>query len=91
MDPIPQPVEHPAMGNGQGSAGNVIAAICSFFIPGLGQLVQGRLLSAILWFLAACIAGAITWVLTLSLFPFGWFLVSVFACINAAMYRRPAG
>jgi hypothetical protein len=31
---------------GQGSAGNVIAAVCSFFIPGLGQLVQGRLLMA---------------------------------------------
>ena len=26
---------------GQGSSGNVIAAVCSFFIPGLGQLVQG--------------------------------------------------
>lgn len=75
--------------SGQGSAGNVIAAICSFFIPGLGQLVQGRLLSAILWFVAACIAGVVTWVLTLSLFPFGWFVVSVFACINAAVYRRP--
>ena len=33
---------------GQGSAGNVIAAICSFFIPGLGQLVQGRILAALL-------------------------------------------
>ncbi len=25
---------------GQGSTGNVIAALCSFFIPGLGQLIQ---------------------------------------------------
>jgi len=25
----------------QGSGGNVIAAICSIFIPGLGQLVKG--------------------------------------------------
>ena len=41
------------MSNAQGSAGNVIAAICSVFIPGRGQLVQGRLVSAILWFLAA--------------------------------------
>ena len=32
------------MTTGQGSAGNVIAALCSVFIPGLGQLVQGRLL-----------------------------------------------
>jgi TM2 domain-containing membrane protein YozV len=28
---------------GQGSGGNVLAALCSFFIPGLGQLLQGRL------------------------------------------------
>ncbi|WP_299003463.1 hypothetical protein [uncultured Shewanella sp.] len=34
----------------QGSAGNVIAAIASFFIPGLGQLVQGRVLAALLFF-----------------------------------------
>ena len=43
---------------GQGSTGNVIAALCSFFIPGLGQLLQGRLfiaiinlvLAGVLWF-----------------------------------------
>ena len=35
---------------GQGSGGNVLAAVCSFFIPGLGQLVQGRLLPAFLFF-----------------------------------------
>ena len=77
------------MGTGQGSAGNVIAAICSLFIPGLGQLVQGRVLSAILWFTAACIAGAVTWLLTFTLLPFGWFVVSVFSCISAAVYRAP--
>lgn len=74
--------------NGPGSAGNVIAAICSLFIPGLGQLVQGRVISAVLWFLAACVAFAITWLLTLSLLPFGWFIVSIFSCISAAVYRR---
>ena len=36
---------------GQGSGGNVLAAICSFLIPGLGQLVQGRALAALLFFL----------------------------------------
>lgn len=36
--------------SGQGSGGNVLAAICSFFIPGLGQLVQGRILAAFLFF-----------------------------------------
>ena len=78
------------MSNGQGSAGNVIAALCSFFVPGLGQLLQGRLLSAIGWFVAACLAFVVTWVVTLSLLPFGWFLVSVFSCISAALYRSPA-
>ena len=68
----------------------MIAALCSFFVPGLGQLIQGRLLSAILWFLAACLAFAVTWLITFSLLPFGWFLVSVFACINAAVYRPAA-
>ena len=78
------------MSNGQGSAGNVIAAICSFFIPGLGQLVQGRILSAIFWFLFACIAFGITWLITLSLLPFGWFVVSVLSCISAAVYKPKA-
>jgi len=76
------------MSTGQGSAGNVIAAICSFFVPGLGQLVQGRLLAALFWFLLACVAFAVTWLITLSLLPFGWFMVSIFAAINAAMFER---
>ena len=38
------------MNERQGSAGNVIAALCSFVIPGLGQLVQGRILVAIVFF-----------------------------------------
>jgi TM2 domain-containing membrane protein YozV len=38
---------------GQGTTGNVLAAICSFFIPGLGQLVQGRLIAAIILFLVS--------------------------------------
>jgi TM2 domain-containing membrane protein YozV len=41
--------------SGQGSGGNVIAAICSFFIPGLGQLVQGRLMAAFLFFVIVSI------------------------------------
>ena len=35
---------------GQGSAGNVLAALASLCIPGLGQLLQGRLLMAIVQF-----------------------------------------
>ena len=75
------------MAQGQGSTGNVIAAICSLFLPGLGQLIQGRLLSALFWFISACIAFAITWLITLSLLPFGWFVVSIFSCISAARYH----
>lgn len=40
----------------QGSAGNVIGAVASFFLPGLGQLVQGRPAEAAMWFFASLIA-----------------------------------
>ena len=44
----------------QGSGGNVIAALCSVFIPGLGQLVQGRLMPAIVFFVV-CMVGYAMW------------------------------
>ncbi|GMU36650.1 MAG: hypothetical protein KJ057_08230 [Phycisphaerae bacterium] len=62
---------------GQGSAGNVLAAICSFFIPGLGQLVQGRLLMAVIMFL---LAGAM-WFIWL-----GW-LVHLWSILDAALFK----
>jgi len=64
---------------GQGTSGNVIAALASFFIPGLGQLVQGRVLAALLHFL---LSGAL-WLLLL-----GW-LGHVISCIEAARWRGP--
>lgn len=75
------------MSHGPGSAGNIVAALCSLFVPGLGQLVQGRVLAAVVWFIVACLAFAVTWLLTLSLLPFGWFLISLFSCIDAALHR----
>ena len=39
--------------SGPGSTGNVLAALASFFIPGLGQLLQGRLLLAAVQFVLA--------------------------------------
>lgn len=42
--------------SGQGSGGNVIAAICNVFFPGLGQLVQGRILPALI-FAIVCFGG----------------------------------
>jgi TM2 domain-containing membrane protein YozV len=65
------------MSTGQGSGGNVIAALCSFFFPGLGQLVQGRILAAILFFVGAGVA----WI-----FLMGW-LIHLWACVNAALWN----
>jgi len=65
---------------GQGSTGNVIAAVCSFFIPGLGQLVQGRLLIAAIMFVLA----AILWV-----FLLGW-IIAIWSVIDAALFKPGA-
>ena len=62
---------------GQGSTGNVIAAVCSFFIPGLGQLVQGRILKAAVMFVMA----AVLWFIWM-----GW-LVHLWSIVDAAMFR----
>jgi TM2 domain-containing membrane protein YozV len=60
-----------------GSGGNVLAALCSFFIPGLGQLFQGRLLMAVLQFGLA----VLLWLVLL-----GW-VVHIWSVINAALYK----
>ena len=65
------------MSTGQGSAGNVIAALASFFIPGLGQLIQGRPVRAVIFFLAA----AALWVIML-----GW-IIHIWAIIDAALWK----
>ncbi len=72
---------------GQGSGGNVIAALCNFFIPGLGHLVQGRVLKAIMFFLvvSACYAMAATVILFL-LWPVGA-IFHLWAIIDAATYK----
>jgi TM2 domain-containing membrane protein YozV len=67
--------------SGQGSTGNVIAALASFFIPGLGQLIQGRLMKAIFMFV---LAGGV-WVISFG--TLGW-IVHVWSVIDAAVYRR---
>lgn len=63
--------------SGQGSAGNVIAALASFFIPGLGQLLQGRLFMAIIQFV---LAGAL-WIILM-----GW-IIHLWSIIDAAMFK----
>ena len=63
--------------SGQGSTGNVIAALASFFIPGLGQLLQGRLFAAIVQFVLAIAL----WIVLL-----GW-AVHLFSIVDAALYK----
>ncbi|RKY20725.1 MAG: hypothetical protein DRQ55_06780 [Planctomycetota bacterium] len=63
---------------GQGSTGNVLAAICSFFIPGLGQLVQGRLFTAAVHFVLAAL---LWWILL------GW-IVHIWSIVDAARFRQ---
>lgn len=70
--------------SGQGSGGNVIAAICSFFIPGLGQLVQGRLLKAILFFAAVSVGYFLFWLI---IPPVLAFIIHVWAIIDAAKFK----
>lgn len=63
-----------------GSTGNVVAALASFFIPGLGQLLQGKLLKALIMFVLA----GILWY-----FLLGW-VIHLWSIIDAALYKRPA-
>jgi TM2 domain-containing membrane protein YozV len=66
------------MSTGPGSTANVLAAICSFFIPGLGQLVQGRPLMALIQIILA----GILW-----LFLLGW-IIHLWSILDAALYKR---
>lgn len=61
---------------GQGSAGNVLAALCSFFIPGLGQLLQARLGMAIVHFALAVV---------LWFFLLGW-IIHLWSILDAAKF-----
>lgn len=69
---------------GQGSGGNVLAALCSLFIPGLGQLLQGRLLAAILFFVIVGVGYAL-WFLVVP--PFIAAIVHLFAILDAARFK----
>jgi len=67
---------------GRGSGGNVIAALASLVVPGLGQLAQGRIFSALLQFTLA----GILWVLSFGLL--GW-VGHILAALDAALWRGP--
>lgn len=61
----------------RGSTANVIAAIASFFIPGLGQLAQGRIFMAVFMFLT----DVVLWI-----FLLGW-VMHIWSAIDAALYE----
>ncbi|MCA8998477.1 MAG: hypothetical protein KDA80_15875 [Planctomycetaceae bacterium] len=65
----------------QGSTGNVIAALSSFFLPGLGQLIQGRMGKALVHFILA----GVIWVIS-----FGWlgWIMHCWSAYEAAKYDR---
>ena len=58
----------------------MLAALCSFFIPGLGQLLQGRPLIALVMFVLA----SVLW-----FFLLGW-IIHLWSIIDAALFKRPA-
>jgi len=62
---------------GAGSTGNVIAALASVFVPGLGQLIQGRWIKAAIMFVLA----AVLWI-----FLLGW-LIHLWSIIDAATWK----
>jgi len=62
---------------GSGSCGNIIAALASFFIPGLGQLLQGRWLLAGFMFVLT----ALLWLILL-----GW-IIHLWSIIDAAVFE----
>jgi len=65
---------------GQGSAGNVLAALCSFFVPGLGQLLQARPWMALTHFVLAI---ALWFVLL------GW-VIHLWSILDAARFNPEA-
>jgi TM2 domain-containing membrane protein YozV len=72
------------LATGRGSGGNVIAALASLIVPGLGQLAQGRIFSAML----QLVVSGILWVLSFGLL--GW-LGHLVAALDAALWRGPTG
>lgn len=68
------------------SASQALPALASFFLPGLGQLIQGRSRAACRWFLAACGATLlVAVVIGVVVLPVVWFR----CVLDAARYRPP--
>ncbi len=73
--------------SGQGSGGNVIAALCNIFIPGLGQLIQGRIMMALMFFLVCTVSyGLAATVIFIFMWPVGA-IFHLWAIIDAAKFK----
>jgi len=72
------------MSQDQGSTGNVIAALCSFFIPGLGQLIQGRFLLALFMFVSVAVCW---WFWFLIIPPIIGVLIHLWSILGAALFE----
>lgn len=68
-----------------GSAGNVLAALCSVFIPGLGQLLQGRWLVAIVLFITIGVGYWLWWFLVLPAVIAA--MLHLYSIISAATFK----
>ena len=67
--------------SGKGSTSNVIAGLASFFIPGLGQLVQGRMLKALIH----VVIGVIIWIISIGML--GW-VIHIWSAYEAATHKE---
>lgn len=68
----------------EGNTGNVISALASFFIPGLGQLLQARVMPALFFFVTVSICYALWW--TIVLLVVGA-LLHLWCILDAATFR----
>ena len=69
----------------RGSSGNVLAALASFFFPGLGQLVQGRIFSAAFLFLGVTIGYGLWFLVIPGIIGF---LLHAASVIDAALWEE---
>ncbi|MEC7906750.1 MAG: hypothetical protein VYC82_05960 [Verrucomicrobiota bacterium] len=75
----------PKKSSRRGDSGNVIAALASFFVPGLGQVVQGQLIWAAFFFLTSAALYFSSPLLLITL-PFA-LTAHLWSVINAATFN----
>jgi len=84
--PNPAPYAYPMPTASPKSPG--VAAILSILVPGLGHLYSGNPLSAVFWFLAAAIAGALIYILIgFVLLPVVWIGSVIHAYVSTVNYN----